>query len=885
MKFKKLLLSSLSLVFALSLCFGLGGALKVSAEETKADLFTNAYVTLTEDIVSKFEYTAPAGYTKANYTFTYRGEPFEYTDVAIKEGKNVLEFVESNPARIGETIVVSLALTNGTDTLTDTSQFSVADYLGTLLTAAPSTFETIKTQEQYVAMRTLAANLVNYSAKTQEYIGLENTSSSILSTETVKNFVGAEMPADTDLAVGTLADDAEYGFVGANLLLDGKVSVCFYFVAKNKENLSLSVAFDGGSATTLTNIEEAPEIVAKEGVTVYKAVLEGVSAIDVDKKFTAEILSNGSAVGNEVTYSVKSYANAMLTSKNENMKSLALALYNYGLSAKSYVEAMAKEYPETGAESVGEIIDNCSYNMTAQNVTNGWNTNTAGMILNAVQKNGWVYSVRGVYQQKSGYLVRYDYKTNKQVAVSKIVENLQKTGENAAVFTYGNKVYLYDVGNKRWLSLSLLFNSGDDWTTESAAPVNLGDYSDNFENIYVFEDLNIVAVYVSGKIVLLKDGAVQTVYTVSTSIKNRMGGGENGYLYYTANGQYDKTAEELAKLEKNTLSPNVYVFNIKNGSKNNVLLSNALNKDDNHMAVTGIFELDGKLFYSLFSWNGGPLKSCMQSVDFSIEQRLDFPHKGLDEVIADGGTLTNVNSISANIGGTVKGVVTDGEYFYMANCTAAGKVKILKTDSNGTVVGRTAEFDNGVVVGEEGAGTNDKTYLLYKDGYVYAYGKRIGNKVYRIKTADITADGNGQVESTTELAFTLEDGTAITAHAVAYDEKNDRYAIRNESTLYLVDGKTMKVYKTVTGAVGGTQVGVAVDGKYVYALYEVTGGLAFVVYDWSGNKVKDVVVKGFIREEQKVANVPSMVIYGGRAYIFAKPWQGSYGNNVFIYVW
>lgn len=234
----------------------------------------------------------------------------------------------------------------------------------------------------------------------------------------------------------------------------------------------------------------------------------------------------------------------------------------------------------------------------------------------------------------------------------------------------------------------------------------------------------------------------------------------------------------------------------------------------------------------------------------------------------------------------MKGVVTDGEYLYMANCTTTGKVKILKTTKDGGILGKTAEIDNGVVASEENAFFNDKTYLLYKDGYVYAYGARLGTKVYRVKASDITADGTCEVKETTELAFKKEDGTtAIAAHAMAYDEKNDRYAIRNGSTLYLVDGKTMKAYKTVSDAVGGTQVGVAADGKYVYALYEKTGGLAFVVYDWSGNKVKDVVVGGFIREEQQVANIPSMVIYGGRAYIFAKPWQGTYGNNVFIYVW
>ena len=886
MKLKKLLLFSLSLVFALSLTFGLGGAFKAFAAngETGPKLFTGARVTLTEDIVTKFEYTAPAGYTSASYTFTYMGETTEAKTATINEGENTIEFAQSNPARISETITANLTLTGeGKEPVTDTCEFSVADYLGTLLTAAPSTFTEIKTQEQYVAMRTLAANLVNYSAKTQEYIGLTDTSSALLTTETVKNFVGSVEPNGTDAAVGALTETDKYGFLGASLLLDGRVSVCFYFVAESTENLSLEIAFEGGSNATLTEIVAVPEIAVKEGVTAYKAVLEGIPAIDMDKKFTAKLLSNGTAVGNEVTYSVKSYAHAMLSSGNAKMKSLATAIYNYGLSAKSYNDVMM-EYQQIDTESVGCTIDNSVYTMTAENVTNGWNANTAPLIMNAVQKNGWVYSVRKTYDNKKGYLIRYDYKTNKQVAVSKdvIASDIQVGADGAAIFTYGDKVYLYNKKQGKWLSLPLLFNTGDNWDTDSGLPkdIDLGGYATNFENIHVFEDLGLVAVYASGKIVVLKDGVVQATYSVSPADKNRMGGGKNGYLYYTANSDYyyDK--------DKNpTFNPKVDVINVKNGDRNTILLPNALAKDDNKFAVSGIFELDGKLFYTLFTWNS-EMRSCMQSVGFTVEQRLDTPHKGIDEVIAEGGTLTNVKAKAANIGGTVKGVVTDGEYLYMANCTTTGKVKILKTTKDGGILGKTAEIDNGVVASEEHAFFNDKTYLLYKDGYVYAYGARLGTKVYRVKASDITADGTCEVKETTELAFKKEDGTtAIAAHAMAYDEKNDRYAIRNGSTLYLVDGKTMKAYKTVSDAVGGTQVGVAADGKYVYALYEKTGGLAFVVYDWSGNKVKDVVVGGFIREEQQVANIPSMVIYGGRAYIFAKPWQGTYGNNVFIYVW
>ena len=1155
MKLKKLLLFSLSLVFALSLTFGLGGAFKAFADgETGTKLFTGAHVSLTEDIVTKFEYTAPAGYTSASYTFTYMGKPTEAKTATVKEGENTIEFAEANPARIGETIIANLTLTGeGKEPVTDTCEFSVANYLGTLLTAVPSTFEEIKTQEQYVAMRTLAANLVNYSAKTQEYIGLTDTSSSLLTTETVKNFVGSMEPNGTDATVGPLTETSKYGFLGASLLLDGRVSVCFYFVAESTENLTLEIAFDGGSKTTLTEIVAAPEIAVKEGVTAYKAVLEGIPAIDMDKKFTAKLLSGETVVGNEVTYSVKSYAHAMLSSDNAKMKSLATAIYNYGLSAKSYVEVMAKDYsvdlptrtetldfytsfaaedvanmvgnwhnpagkafagslttdgeylyalaykasataangmytnsfnfvkfdtngnqiaysqafdgvsksgdnylyggleyytplwikdgyaysyngagktiriataslttngasyeetedirfgaaepatvnavvysatqkkyvvlaggtlavyaendlntPLVTAQeqfnrritvddkyvyvtlsgdgtysptiyvkdwnlvnktnfkikndaktinfnadniaktktqgiticngqfyyqliewasnkttllkatkqrtvndySVGEILNYTSYSMTAENVTNGWNANTAGLVLNAVQKNDWVYSFRSSYDKtKEGSLIRYNYKTNKQVAVSKGVtaSDIEIGSENAAIFTYGDKVYLYDKVNNKWLSLPLLFNSGDEWTSESTLPIDLGSYATNFENIHVFEDLNIVAIYVSGKIVVLKDGAVQATYTVSTAGKNRMGGGKNGYLYYTANGN-------------GTLNPAVTVINIKTGEKKKTALLNSL-ESATDTAVSSIFELNGMLCYTMFTWSGS-YQSCLQAVKFSDVNDYVSPYKELGEIATENKELSSDTTEIASIGGTVKGVVTDGTYLYMANCTTTGKVKILKTTKYGVLLGQTAEIDNGVTSSDQDPKFADTTYLLYKDGYVYAFSKRF-TSVYRVKVSDITADGTCEIKETTELAFKAEDGTtAIAAHAMAFDEVNDRYAIRNGSTLYLVDGKTMKAYKTVSVSFRDKAVGVASDENYVYALYEKSGGLAFVVYDWSGNKVKDVAVAGFIEDEPKVANIPSMIIEGGKVYIFAKPWQGTYGSNVFIY--
>lgn len=902
MKLRKLLLFSLSLVFALSLTFGLGGAFKAFAADGETKLFTGAHVSLTEDIVTKFEYTAPTGYTSASYTFTYMGKTTEEKTATVKEGENTIEFAEANPARIGEKITVNLTLTGeGKEPVTDTCEFSVANYLGTLLTAAPSTFTEIKTQEQYVAMRTLAANLVNYSAKTQEYIGLTDTSSSLLTTETVKNFVGSMEPNGTDVAVGPLTETDKYGFLGASLLLDGRVSVCFYFVAESKENLTLEIAFAGGSKTTLTEIVAAPEIAVKEGVTAYKAVLEGIPAIDMDKKFTAKLLSGETVVGNEVTYSVKSYAYAMLSSDNAKMKSLATAIYNYGLSAKSYNEAMKTtgtdvQLPETitievnddkypasllaerafgwaalenqiyahslvadngymytltyyntatnasgessdkpgdyyntyrivkldmagnvigytktfvGSQYKGgyywggveyfiplwvkdgyvysyngegktvkiavtaftgnnvdyEVVDavqfgtiepknvkavvynatqkkyavytektlyvyadtdlttaayqavvgidkvrmggndnelyfiesvdnvyspsitvydwtavkgakktilnkesfsnikiqgiteyngiiyyqliswnsngvnavykcdcsgakkydlndyglgkyllNCEFETTASSLTNGWNSSNGSYIFNAIEKNGWVYEYRSV-------LRRYDPVAKVAVATAKALaaeKNVIDGDENVAMFTYGDKIYVYDITAKVWKSLPLLFENGATLEPVEALPINLGVYASSFRNIYVFEDTGNIAVFTGSKIVLLDStGTEKASYAVSTSGVSRMGGGKDGYIYYTTNAQ-------------GTKNPTVVVIDTKNGRTKTLTLPN-VSENPSTSKISSIFELNGTLCYSLFRWGSGSDSSTIQCVKLS-NLKHETPHKEAEEL-------------------------------------------------------------------------------------------------------------------------------------------------------------------------------------------------------------------------------------------------------------
>ena len=380
--FKKIVLCALALCLCAAVSLGIG-TVKVSADE--AVKFGGAYVTLSDGIAAKFKFEVPDGYTSAKAVFTLDGEEALEKTLDVETGTAIVAYDGLNPAQIDKTVSLALTLSgDGKAEIGGSTTFTVSEYLDTLLTADPSTFTKIKTQGQYVAMRTLAANLVNYSAKAKLFTNEEDTVSNLLKTETVKNYVGTAVPtADDKAEVGEIADGAEYGFIGAKLLLGEKVNVAFSFVAK-EAGVKVEVTL-GGNATTVEATEDT-SIAVNGGLKAYSAVYRGLSVTELGETMTAKLVKDGEYIGNTVKYSVASYVYAMQTSNNEAMKNLATAVYNYGLSAKTYASEMTA--PSTAipdSYGVGDIVKYCEYTTSKSNLFAFNNTN-GGFITNAIQR-------------------------------------------------------------------------------------------------------------------------------------------------------------------------------------------------------------------------------------------------------------------------------------------------------------------------------------------------------------------------------------------------------------------------------------------------------------------------------------------------------------------
>lgn len=613
--FKKIVLCALALCLCAAVSLGIG-TVKVSADE--AVKFGGAYVTLSDGIAAKFKFEVPDGYTSAKAVFTLDGEEALEKTLDVETGTAIVAYDGLNPAQIDKTVSLALTLSgDGKAEIGGSTTFTVSEYLDTLLTADPSTFTKIKTQGQYVAMRTLAANLVNYSAKAKLYLNEADNVSSLLKTEIVKNYIGTAVPVKDDKDTGTIDNGAEYGIIGAKLLLGEKVNVAFSFVAK-EEGVKVEVTL-GGKAVTVEATEDT-SIAVNGGLKAYSAVYRGLSVTELGETMTAKLVKDGEYIGNTVKYSVASYVYAMQTSNNEAMKNLATAVYNYGLSAKTYASEMTA--PSTAipdSYGVGDIVKYCEYTTSKSNLFAFNNTN-GGFITNAIQYNGYIYSARTDNGGSIGKIVRYDYANKKVVAVSEQVEGLWSSmgGDNGVMFVYNDMLYIRSKNNVLY-SLSLSFEEGASATPVTENLTILGSYGKSVNDlaaiigVHVIDNMR-VAVYVTNKIVILNNGVEEQTYTVTTTGKSRMGGGKNGYIYFTANADDNG-------------SPDVMIINVNTKETKTISLKD-VNENPKNSAIKAIFEYDGSLCFAMTNWFYQ--QSRITSIKFNATY--EKPHKEAAEL-------------------------------------------------------------------------------------------------------------------------------------------------------------------------------------------------------------------------------------------------------------
>ena len=178
------------------------------------------------------------------------------------------------------------------------------------------------TDEQYAALKQLLTNILAYGKAAQDYTddltgGYANEGVDNIGTAT------EEKPTEQDNVKSNVKGDS---YNGDNLVVQAGIRFSannkLYLTLKNTENITVKV--------------NGAELVAY-GNTYYT---EDILATEFDKAIIFEIYV-GDVLAQTVTYSINSYVYAVMNNANENA-ALAIALYNYGLAAQAYADAITQ---------------------------------------------------------------------------------------------------------------------------------------------------------------------------------------------------------------------------------------------------------------------------------------------------------------------------------------------------------------------------------------------------------------------------------------------------------------------------------------------------------------------------------------------------------------
>lgn len=710
--FKTIALCALALCLCAAFSLSIG-TIKVSANE--AVKFDGAYVTLSDGIAAKFKFEVPDGYTSAKAVFTLDGEEALEKTLDVETGTAIVAYDGLNPAQIDKTVSLALTLSGNEKTdIVGNTTFTVSEYLDTLLTAAPSAFAEIKTQSQYVTMRALAANLVNYSAKAKLYLNEADNVSSLLKTEIVKNYIGTAVPVKDDKDTGTIESGAEYGIIGAKLLLGEKVNVAFSFVAK-EEGVKVEVTL-GGKAVTVEATEDT-SIAVNGGLKAYSAIFRGLSVTELGETMTAKLVKDGEYIGNTVKYSVASYVYAMQTSNNEAMKNLATAVYNYGLSAEKYTSEMAKDYISgLPTQTVEEDIYSSSASASAKTAVD-W----AYTLANPLK----VYAHSLTAHNGYFYYLAYSGETKDSNDNYYFTYNIVKTNMEGKVIGYSKEFY----GTKQ---------NGGNWELEMRTPLWIKDgyvYSFNsdgkavrveeakltgknvdievvndftFGNIAVSDinavlynsELNRYAVTIGKNTVKIIDGSDLTkeLKSIPVGYSATIGGDENAFVVLNhKDGNYQ---------------PEISVYNW-NGNKVDAFTASIADvglENPKNSKPNGVTVYNGKVYYQLITWDG-----MQKTAIFEVSKQRVVSDYAVGNVFENYVTETQAKSLTngwSTDGEFVRNAIEKDGWIYLMN----DGQKLVRFDP---VTGKKVA-ESQAIVGQIKMGSENVAMFAY-NGKIYVY--------------------------------------------------------------------------------------------------------------------------------------------------------------------
>ncbi len=288
--------------------------------------FSNASLTITDDIAVNFKASKTEldgkSYTNPYVVFEMNGVKTTVTDYTLVGDEYVFDLPDIAPHLMNDTITATLYATkDGEVCLGETIDYSIKDYC----------YNTLADYSDNAKLRTLIVDLLNYGAKSQEYMGYKTNSyvnADLTSAQKAWASSDRTLTSVLDVNYATVSNPS-VTWKGAGLNLKESVGMRFRFEADSLEGLTVKVTSGNeewilGSESFETNMY---------GNYVF---FEGLSVAQMSDEVYVTAYKNGVAVSNTLRYSIESYAEAKLDSSDYVLVDLVKAMMRYGDSAKAY---------------------------------------------------------------------------------------------------------------------------------------------------------------------------------------------------------------------------------------------------------------------------------------------------------------------------------------------------------------------------------------------------------------------------------------------------------------------------------------------------------------------------------------------------------------------
>lgn len=330
---KTSLVVALIVALTISLFLSLGAGF--TAQRAHADGATvgemGMNLTLNDSVAANFHvYDVENNESGLYMQFTFLGETTR-SATQTENGELVFTYYGVTPQYFNETITAELFEVgtgeDGADRSIKSTQTTVKANLTALLDSANGTFAS---GYQYLAMRQLAVDMLNYGAAAQTYkeiagdkvnADLEDRESSLATT--VETVTGGTSTHTSYTSESEGADTAVV-WQGAGVRFDTKLGLYFLFAAKDEENLAVTVNGNKAKATLYET---------KENFNVYRIYYDGFTAVNMNSVVNVSVNKGG--VGSATaSYSVAAYIEAK--QEDQALSALVKATYAYGQTATAY---------------------------------------------------------------------------------------------------------------------------------------------------------------------------------------------------------------------------------------------------------------------------------------------------------------------------------------------------------------------------------------------------------------------------------------------------------------------------------------------------------------------------------------------------------------------